>query len=42
MQINKTILALLMMVILAAGCASGNKAGSKNCGCEAKKGMTGY
>ncbi len=42
MQINKTILALLIIVFLAVGCASGNKYGGKNCGCPAKKGMSGY
>lgn len=41
MQINKTFLALLLVVFVAMGCA-GSKANSKNCGCEAKKGMTGY
>ncbi len=42
MQINKTILGLLFLIITFVGCASGNKAGGKNCGCEARKGMTGY
>lgn len=42
MQINKTFIALLLIAFIATGCAAGNRANSKNCGCEAKKGMSGY
>jgi|694.fasta_scaffold12901_3 hypothetical protein len=42
MQINKTILALLIIVFVAAGCASASKPYGKNCGCASKKGMSGY
>jgi len=42
MQINKTFFALLVIVLVAAGCASSGKPNGKNCGCAARKGMSGY
>jgi len=42
MQINKTFFALLLIAIMGMSCASSGKSNSKNCGCAARKGMTGY
>ena len=42
MRINKIIPALLLLVLFIAGCAASNKPYGKNCGCAAKKGMSGY
>jgi hypothetical protein len=42
MQINKTFFALLLIAIIGMGCASSSKSSAKNCGCAARKGMTGY
>jgi hypothetical protein len=42
MQINKTFIALLLIVFLGVSCSAGSKVNGKNCGCAAKKGMSGY
>jgi hypothetical protein len=41
MKILKLAVAVFIMAFLLTACASG-KAGSKGCGCNAKKGMVGY
>ena len=44
MRVNRMLIALLLIGLVAASCGSSNKlgGGKKGCGCAAKKGMVGY